>query len=76
MEFEVPGFLEKYLLPKGSIAVDGISLTLAASEGRRFSVALIPLTLRKTNLHAKRPGDPVNLEGDLIGKWVERFVPR
>lgn len=73
MEFEAPESLAKFLLPKGSIAVDGISLTIAESGGRQFSVALIPLTLEKTNLRSKKAGDPVNLEGDIVGKWIDRL---
>lgn len=70
MEFEVPKDLKPFLLVKGSISVDGISLTIARSHGCRFGVALIPLTLQKTNLQFKKPADPVNLEADLIGRWV------
>ena len=73
MAFEVPSELERYLLPKGSIAVDGVSLTIATSEGRRFAAALVPLTMEKTNLRFKKADDPVNLEADLIGKWIERL---
>jgi len=73
MDLEAPADLERYLLFKASIAVDGVSLTIAASQRQRFSVALIPLTLEKTNLRLKKPGDPVNLEADLLGKWVERL---
>jgi riboflavin synthase len=63
-----------YLVEKGSIAVDGISLTVAAIDGDRFSVAVIPHTWKHTTLHARRPDDPVNLEFDLIGKYVLRWL--
>ncbi len=72
--FEVPGDLARYLVPKGSVAVDGISLTINEVEGSRFSVALIPHTQSIVHLHKKGPGDRVNLEADLIGKYVERLV--
>ena len=70
----VPPHLERYLVEKGSIAVDGISLTVAALRPRGFSVAVIPYTLERTNLRAARPGDRVNLEIDVIAKYVERLI--
>jgi len=70
----VPPALERYLVEKGSIAVDGISLTVAALRPGGFSVAVIPYTLDHTNLRAARPGDRVNLEIDVIAKYVERLV--
>jgi riboflavin synthase len=70
----VPPALERYLVEKGSIAVNGISLTVAALRPRGFSVALIPYTLEHTNLRAARPGDRVNLESDVIAKYVERLL--
>lgn len=70
----VPPALERYLIEKGSIAVDGISLTVAALRPRGFSVAVIPYTLEHTNLRAARPGDRVNLEMDVIAKYVERLL--
>jgi riboflavin synthase len=57
---------------KGSIAVDGVSLTLVDVEDSRFSVALIPHTLQVTTLGARKPGDEVNLETDLLAKYVQR----
>jgi riboflavin synthase len=68
--FEVPRGFERWLLAKGSITLDGVSLTIVAPRGRRFQVALIPETLRRTTLGAVRPGARVNLEADLIGKWI------
>ncbi len=64
----------KYLIHKGSIAIDGISLTVAEVEGDAFAVWLIPHTVAATNLAEKRVGDPVNLEFDLLGKYVEKLT--
>ncbi|MBK9989912.1 MAG: riboflavin synthase [Verrucomicrobia bacterium] len=64
----------RYLVHKGSIAIDGISLTVAETEGDTMTVWLIPHTIEVTNLHAKRTGDPVNLEFDLLGKYVEKLT--
>ena len=64
----------KYVVEKGSVAVDGISLTVASVDRLNFRVAVIPRTLSATTLHLKKCGDPVNLEADIIGKYVEKFV--
>jgi len=64
----------RYLIHKGSIAIDGISLTVAEVEGDAFAVWLIPHTLDVTNLHARRAGEAVNLEFDLLGKYVEKLL--
>lgn len=69
-----PESLTPLLVPKGSVAVDGISLTVAALAGRHFDVAVIPYTLRATTLAEKRVGDRLNLEADLIGKYVARLT--
>jgi riboflavin synthase len=74
--FAVPRGFGRWLIEKGSVSVDGVSLTVVAPRGRRFQVAVIPETLRKTTLGAARVGEPVNLEGDLIGKWVAKLVRR
>ncbi len=66
----------RYVVPKGSIAVDGVSLTVAACDGRSFTVSLIPETLDRTNLGAVAPGVRVNLEVDVLAKYVERLVSR
>ena len=66
----------RYIVEKGSIAVDGISLTVAAVSEKDFSVSVIPHTASETTLGEKRTGDTVNLETDLIGKYVERFLSR
>lgn len=71
--FEVPASLERYLIAKGSITIDGISLTVVRPEGRTFEVAVIPATFDGTNLGAAEPGQAVHLEADHVGKWVERL---
>jgi riboflavin synthase len=72
--FEVePGF-ERFLLDKGSVTVDGVSLTVVAPRGRRFEVALVPETLRRTTLGRAAPAASVHLEADMIGKWIERLL--
>jgi riboflavin synthase len=73
MVFGYPAELERYLVYKGSVAIDGISLTIASLRQRCFSVAIIPHTLDATNLRDLRPGASVNLEVDLLGKYLERF---
>lgn len=74
MEFEVPAGFERWLVDKGSVTVDGVSLTVVDPSARRFAVALIPLTLAGTTLGSASAGTPVNLEADSIGKWVERLL--
>ena len=73
----LPAALSRYVVPQGSVAVDGVSLTVVevsemGAEDGWFSVSLIPETLRRTTLGARAPGEPVNLEVDVIGKYVER----
>ncbi|GBD97030.1 MAG TPA: riboflavin synthase [Nitrospirae bacterium] len=72
--FESPPEILKYIVKKGSVAVDGISLTVVEVDGRSFSVAIIPHTLRATNIGDKSAGDKVNLEVDIIGKYVEKLL--
>ena len=72
--FEVKPEILKYIVKKGSIAVDGISLTVTGFNRSSFSVAIIPHTLRATNIGDKRIGNRVNLEVDIIGKYVEKFM--
>jgi len=67
-----PEELAPYFIPKGSVAMDGISLTVATLAPRHFEVQIVPFTLEHTNLHAIRPGDRVNLECDMLGKYVVR----
>jgi riboflavin synthase len=71
---EAPAELLRYVVEKGSIAVDGVSLTVSALHDDGFAVSLIPETLERTNLGAARPGQPVNLEVDVLAKYVERLV--
>ena len=66
--------LLRYVVEKGSIAVDGVSLTVAAIDGDSFDVSLIPETLERTTLGAAAPGAPVNLEVDIVAKYVEKLV--
>lgn len=68
-----PGIM-RYCIKKGSIAVDGISLTIADTGDQWFQVSVIPHTLKETVLGYKKPGDPVNLENDMIGKYVEKLM--
>jgi riboflavin synthase len=73
---DVPDELEKYLVFKGSIAVEGISLTVAKLEGLRLTIAIIPHTIKMTNLGSLKPGDPVNLEADIVAKYLEKWTKR
>jgi riboflavin synthase len=66
--------VEKYTVFKGSISIEGISLTVAKLETNRCTVAIIPHTVEMTNLHSLKKGDPVNLEADLIAKYVEKMM--
>jgi riboflavin synthase len=72
--FRVPAPIGALLVTKGSVAVDGISLTVNECSSLRFSVAIIPFTLQHTNLRTRRVGDKVNMETDLIGKYVYKFL--
>jgi riboflavin synthase len=74
LEIELPDEIEKHTVYKGSISIEGISLTVAKLEKNRCTVAIIPHTVEKTNLHSLKPGDPVNLEADLIAKYVEKMM--
>jgi len=72
--FDVPEFLSHYMIRKGSVAVDGISLTINNCNKISFEVSIIPHTAKLTNIGLKKIGDHVNIETDMIGKYVERFV--
>jgi riboflavin synthase len=72
----LPDGLERYFVEKGSIAVDGISLTIAGIEGRDVAITIIPHTYEHTALSARRPGDRLNIEVDVIAKHVERLLQR
>ena len=74
VEIETPDKLLKYIVEKGSIAIDGISLTVASLTDDSFSVSVIPHTGEETTLLAKKPGDIVNLENDIVGKYVDRLM--
>jgi len=74
LQIELPAPLGTLVIEKGSIAVDGVSLTVNSIKGAAFSVNIIPFTARKTTLGALRVGDRVNLEADLIGKYVARLL--
>ncbi|MEM4230969.1 MAG: riboflavin synthase [Candidatus Nitrosocaldus sp.] len=74
MSIEVPNALMRYIAVKGSIAVDGVSLTVVSIKGNRFSVALIPHTLQVTTLGIKREGDTVNIEVDMIARYLANLL--
>jgi riboflavin synthase len=74
LEIELPAQVEKYTVYKGSISIEGISLTVAKLLHGRCTIAIIPHTVEMTNLHSLKPGDPVNLEADLIAKYVEKMM--
>ena len=74
LRVDVPPELARYVVEKGFIAVDGISLTVASQEGTGFSVAVIPYTAEHTVLRVRRPGDRVNIEVDILAKYVERLT--
>jgi len=76
VRFSMPPELSRYVAEKGSIAVDGVSLTVTAVGDDWFEVGLIPETLRATTLGAKQPGDPVNLEVDVLAKYVARLADK
>jgi len=74
LKIQVPKSVSRYVVAKGSIAVDGISLTVNACDGDEIQMTLIPYTLEKTTLINKRVGDRVNLEADVLGKYVEKLM--
>ena len=74
VRISLPADLARYVVPKGSVTVDGVSLTVASVADTSFTVSLIPTTLARTTLGPKRPGDPVNLEVDVVAKYVERLL--
>jgi riboflavin synthase len=71
---EVPVEFACFVVPKGSITIDGISLTVARWQNNIAEVAVIPYTYEHTNIRERKPGDAVNLEGDILGKYVERYL--
>ncbi len=74
LHISLPREVERYTVYKGSLCIEGISLTVAKLDGERCTVAIIPHTVEMTNLKSLRPGDPVNLEADLIAKYVEKLM--
>jgi riboflavin synthase len=76
LRIELPWDVAKYTVYKGSVCIEGISLTVAKLEGGTCTVAIIPHTVEMTNLNSLKPGDPVNLEADLIAKYVEKMTTR
>ena len=76
LHIEIPAELEKYVVFKGSIAIEGISLTVARLEGTNLTIAIIPHTCEMTNLGSLKPGDPVNIETDIVAKYLEKWMSR
>jgi riboflavin synthase len=76
LSIEIPPEIEKYTVFKGSIAIEGISLTVAKLERNHCAIAIIPHTVELTNLGSLKAGDPVNLEADVIAKYVEKMMTR
>jgi riboflavin synthase len=74
LRIELPREVEKYTVYKGSVCIEGISLTVAKLAGGTCSLAIIPHTVEMTNLNSLKPGDPLNLEADLIAKYVEKMM--
>ena len=74
LDFEIPESIDKYTVEKGSIAINGVSLTVARIAGRRITIAVIPHTLAITNLHALAPGAAVNMECDIMAKYAEKLL--
>ena len=74
MHIDIPEDLEKYVVFKGSIAIEGISLTVATLEGLQLTIAIIPHTIKMTNLHSLKAGDPVNVETDIVAKYLEKWT--
>ena len=73
-EFELPGELDRYVVEKGSIALDGVSLTVAARDADRFSVAIVPTTAQLTTFSTLEAGDRLNVEVDVVAKYVEQLA--
>ena len=73
LDIEIPAELTRYVVEKGSITVEGISLTVASISGTRVRIAIIPHTYAATNLHALAPGDPVNIEVDVLARYAEKM---
>lgn len=76
LHLDIPEELEKYVVFKGSISIEGISLTVAKLEGLRLTIAIIPHTVKMTNLGSLKAGDPVNIETDIVAKYLEKWTKR
>jgi len=76
LQIEIPAELARYVIFKGSLSIEGISLTVAKVQGPRVTAAIIPHTVEMTNLRSLKSGDPVNLEVDMIAKYVEKMMIR
>lgn len=76
LHLDLPEDLEKYVVFKGSIAIEGISLTVAKLDGLRLTIAIIPHTIKMTNLGSLKPGDAVNIETDIVAKYLEKWTHR
>jgi riboflavin synthase len=74
LRIEIPPELARYVIFKGSLCIEGISLTVAKIEGTQVTAAIIPHTVKMTNLKSLQPGDPVNLEVDMVAKYVEKMI--
>jgi riboflavin synthase len=74
LRIEIPPELARYVIFKGSLCIEGISLTVAKIEGTKVTVAIIPHTVKMTNLKSLKPGDPINLEIDMVAKYVEKMM--
>jgi riboflavin synthase len=74
LRIEIPPELARYVIFKGSLGIEGISLTVAKIEGTKVTVAIIPHTVKMTNLKSLKPGDPINLEIDMVAKYVEKMM--
>ncbi len=72
--FTAPHIILKYIVEKGSVAIDGISLTVNQCSDRDFSIMIIPHTLEQTTLSSRRIGEQVNIENDIVGKYIEKFI--
>jgi riboflavin synthase len=73
---KIPARLARYVVPQGSISIEGISLTVAQIESDQMEIAIIPHTYRATNLHTLRPGSPLNIEVDVLAKYVEKLMSK
>ena len=74
LSIEIPPELSRYAIFKGSLSIEGISLTVAEIEGNKVTAAIIPHTVKMTNLQSLKPGDPINLEVDMVAKYVEKMM--